>query len=158
MLHAKLNSVEEISKKISNIRNDKVIGFTNGCFDLLHEGHLHLIKESKKRCDFLIVGLNSDESVKMIKGEKRPIENQSQRVENLSKISEIDAITIFYTKTPQNIIEDLNPDILIKGGDYNVSEVVGSQFVLENGGSVEIIDLLPGYSTTKIINNSEFKG
>ena len=152
MSEEKILSEKEILKKISDMDHKKVIGFTNGCFDLLHEGHLHLIRESKKRCDFLIIGLNSDESVKTLKGESRPIENQEQRVKNLSKMEEVDAIAIFNTETPENIIKDLNPDILIKGGDYNKTDIVGSRFVIENGGSVEVIDLLPGFSTTKIIN------
>ena len=100
----------------------------------------------------MFIGLNSDESVKILKGQNRPIESQKQRAMNLSKLEEVDAITIFNTKTPENIIKDLNPDILIKGGDYNKADIVGSQFVIENGGSVEVIDLLPGFSTTKIIN------
>jgi len=152
MSSEKLLSITEILEKISVIRNNKIIGFTNGCFDLFHEGHLYLIKEAKKKCDFLIIGLNSDESVKTLKGESRPIENQEQRVKNLSKMKEVDAIVIFNTETPENIIKDLNPDILIKGGDYNKTDIVGSKFVIENGGSVEVIDLLPGFSTTKIIN------
>ena len=152
MYEEKLLSEKEILKKISEIRHKKIIGFTNGCFDLLHDGHLHLIREAKKRCDFLIIGVNSDESVKMLKGEGRPIENQEQRVKNLSKMEEVDAVAIFNTETPENIIKYLNPDILLKGGDYNKTDIVGSKFIIENGGSVEVIDLLPGYSTTKIIN------
>ena len=152
MYEEKLLSEKEILKKISEIRHKKIIGFTNGCFDLLHDGHLHLIREAKKRCDFLIIGVNSDESVKMLKGESRPIENQEQRVKNLSKMEEVDAVAIFNTETPENIIKYLNPDILLKGGDYNKTDIVGSKFIIENGGSVEVIDLLPGYSTTKIIN------
>tara|TARA_B100001029_G_scaffold175413_1_gene176814 strand:- start:1357 stop:1827 length:471 start_codon:yes stop_codon:yes gene_type:complete len=148
----KLFSEQEIQNKISEIRNSKVIGFTNGCFDLLHKGHLHLIRESKKKCDFLIIGLNSDESVKLLKGESRPIENQNVRANNLSKIEDVDAISIFKTKTPEKLIKDLNPHILIKGGDYKKSDIVGSKFVIANGGSVEVIDLLPGFSTSKIIN------
>ena len=152
MYEEKLLSEKEILKKISEIRHKKIIGFTNGCFDLLHEGHFHLIREAKKRCDFLIIGLNSDESVKILKGESRPIENQEQRLKNLSKMEEVDAVAIFNTETPENIIKYLNPDILLKGGDYNKTDIVGSKFIIENGGSVEVIDLLPGYSTTKIIN------
>jgi len=152
MSEEKVFSEKEILKKISDIKPKKIIGFTNGCFDLLHEGHLHLIREAKKRCDFLIIGLNSDESVKILKGENRPIENQEQRAKNLSKMKEVDAVAIFNTETPENIIKYLNPDILIKGGDYNKADIVGSKFVIENGGSVEVIDLLPGFSTTKIIN------
>tara|TARA_B100001769_G_C21960351_1_gene516804 strand:- start:24 stop:494 length:471 start_codon:yes stop_codon:yes gene_type:complete len=152
MSEEKIFSKYEILKKISNLRDEKIIGFTNGCFDLLHEGHFHLIRKSKLRCDFLIIGLNSDESVKILKGESRPIENQQQRAKNLSKIKEVDAIVIFSTETPEDIIKDLNPNILIKGGDYNKDDIVGSKFVIENGGTVEVIDLLPGFSTTKIIN------
>ena len=152
MSSEKLLSITEILEKISVIRNNKIIGFTNGCFDLFHEGHLYLIKEAKKKCDFLIVGLNSDESVKILKGKDRPIENQEIRAKNLSKVEDVNAISIFNTETPEIIIKDLKPDILIKGGDYNKDEIVGSQFVIENGGSVEVIDLLPGFSTTKIIS------
>ena len=152
MSSEKLLSTQEILKKIATIRNKKIIGFTNGCFDLFHEGHLYLIKEAKKHCGFLIVGLNSDKSVKMLKGEDRPIENQEKRAKNLSRMKEVDAIIIFNTETPESIIEALNPDILIKGGDYNKNDIVGSKFVIENGGSVAVIDLLPGFSTTKIIN------
>ena len=152
MNKAKLLSGKEILNKISEIKHKKIIGFTNGCFDLLHEGHIYLVREAKKRCDFLIIGLNSDESVKALKGESRPIENQEQRAKNLSKMKEVDAVAIFNTETPENIIKYLNPDILIKGGDYNKADIVGSKFVIENGGSVEVIDLLPGFSTTKIIN------
>tara|TARA_B100000586_G_scaffold240783_1_gene193793 strand:- start:245 stop:715 length:471 start_codon:yes stop_codon:yes gene_type:complete len=152
MSNEKLLSITEILEKISVIRNNKIIGFTNGCFDLFHEGHLYLIKEAKKKCDFLIVGLNSDESVKILKGKDRPIENQEIRAKNLSKVEDVNAISIFNTETPEIIIKDLKPDILIKGGDYNKDEIVGSQFVIENGGSVEVIDLLPGFSTTKIIS------
>lgn len=152
MNKAKLLSGKEILNKISEIKHKKIIGFTNGCFDLLHEGHIYLVREAKKRCDFLIIGLNSDESVKALKGESRPIENQEQRAKNLSKMKEVDAVAIFNTETPENIIKYLNPDILIKGGDYNKIDIVGSKFVIENGGSVEVIDLLPGFSTTKIIN------
>ena len=152
MSSEKLLSTQEILKKIAVIRNKKIIGFTNGCFDLFHEGHLYLIKEAKKKCDFLIVGLNSDESVKILKGKDRPIENQEIRAKNLSKVEDVNAISIFNTETPEIIIKDLKPDILIKGGEYNKDEIVGSQFVIENGGSVEVIDLLPGFSTTKIIS------
>ena len=152
MSEEKVLREKEILKKIADIGKKKIIGFTNGCFDLLHEGHFHLIREAKKRCDFLIIGLNSDESVKILKGENRPIENQEQRAKNLSKMKEVDAVVIFNTETPENIIKYLNPDILIKGGDYNKADIVGSKFVIENGGSVEVIDLLPGFSTTKIIN------
>ena len=119
MSFKKLLSTKGILKNISSIRSDKTIGFTNGCFDLLHDGHIHLIKEAKKKCDFLIIGLNSDESVKILKGHKRPIDNQKKRIKNLSKIEEVNAIVIFNSETPENIIEILNPDILIKGGDYN---------------------------------------
>ena len=108
--------------------------------------------QARKRCDFLIVGLNSDESVKILKGEGRPIEDQKKRAKNLSKMKEVNAIIIFNTETPEIIIKNLNPDILIKGGDYNKNNIIGSDFVLKNGGSVEIIDLLKGFSTTQIIN------
>ena len=148
--------------KISNIikrlillkKNGLRIGFTNGCFDLLHQGHLYSISEAKKKCDYLIIGLNSDISVAKLKGSNRPIDEQAYRVLKLSKLNDVDAIIIFHDETPLRLIKDINPNILFKGVDYKDREIVGSKFVKENGGKVELLDFLDGYSTSNLIKNS----
>ena len=134
--------------------NNLNIGFTNGCFDLLHKGHLTLLSESKRHCDFLIIGLNSDSSVKLLKGNDRPINNESIRLRQLSKVKDVDALIVFSEETPLNIINKLMPNILFKGSDYRNKKVVGSERVIGNGGKVKFIDILDGFSTTNIIKNS----
>jgi len=151
----KIFNKHELIKYIVNLRHENLeIGFANGCFDLLHEGHLSLLSESKKRCDFLIVGLNSDTSVKLLKGNDRPIENESIRLEKLSNIKDVDAVILFTEETPLNIIKKLLPNILFKGADYRNKNVVGSEIIIKNGGKIEFIDILDGFSTTNIIKNS----
>ena len=146
----------DLINKISSlkIKENKIIGFTNGCFDLLHKGHLYSLSEAKKKCDYLIVALNSDHSVKLLKGNDRPIDNERIRLKNLTAINDIDALIIFNEETPLRIIDKLMPDILFKGTDYKNKKVVGSESVIKNGGKVEYIDMINGISTTNIINNS----
>ena len=143
-----------IKKLILLKKNGLRIGFTNGCFDLLHQGHLYSISEAKKKCDYLIIGLNSDISVAKLKGSNRPIDEQSHRVLKLSKLNDVDAIIIFNDDTPLKLIKEINPDILFKGIDYKDREIAGSNFVKENGGKVELLDFLDGYSTSNLIKNS----
>jgi D-beta-D-heptose 7-phosphate kinase/D-beta-D-heptose 1-phosphate adenosyltransferase len=143
-----------IKKLILLKRSGMRIGFTNGCFDLLHQGHLYSISEARKKCDYLIIGLNSDISVAKLKGSNRPIDEQTYRVLKLSKLSDVDAIIIFNDDTPLRLIKDINPDILFKGVDYKDREIVGSKFVKEKGGKVELLDFLDGYSTSNLIKNS----
>ena len=151
----KLFNKEMLVKHLNDLKKKGcLIGFTNGCFDLLHEGHLSLLSKSKKKCDYLIVGLNSDKSIKLLKGNDRPIDNVSIRLRKLSNINEVDALIIFTEVTPFSIINDLSPNILFKGGDYKDKEVIGAESVINNGGSVEFIDILEGFSTTNIIKNS----
>jgi len=148
-------SSENLIKKIVQLKKDNIsIGFTNGCFDLLHKGHIYSISEAKKKCDYLIIAINSDISVSIIKGPNRPIDDQVNRVLKLSKLDDVDAIIIFYDDNPLELIKDINPDILFKGADYKDKEIIGSEFIIENGGKVELIDILNGYSTTNIIKNS----
>ena len=148
-------SAENLIKKIVQLKKENIsIGFTNGCFDLLHKGHIYSISEAKKKCDYLIIAINSDISVSIIKGPNRPIDDQVNRVSKLSKLDDVDAIIIFYDDNPLKLIKDIKPDILFKGADYKDKEIIGSEFIIENGGKVELIDILNGYSTTNIIKNS----
>ena len=129
----------------------KTIVFTNGCFDLLHKGHIDLLIRASEFGDKLIVGINSDESVKKIKGENRPMEDQKTRKKNLLNLKYVDDVYVFEETTPLNIIKFICPDVLVKGADYTINEIVGSKFVSGNGGKIRIIPLTPGFSTTKSI-------
>jgi len=131
---------------------DKKIVFTNGCFDLLHLGHVDYLSKSKQLGDILFVGVNTDSSVKRIKGKKRPINDEISRSMILSSLMFVDAVMLFNEETPYELIKKIKPDILVKGGDYNLNEMIGSDIVLSKGGKIEIIDFLEGYSTTKIID------
>lgn len=131
-------------------RKNQTIIFTNGCFDLLHEGHLHLLKAAKKLGDTLIVAVNTDDSIKRLKGKSRPIDSLETRLNNLSKLKEVDFVIPFSEDTPLHLIQKIQPNILVKGGDYKKEEIVGNNIVQE----VVIIPLLDGYSTTKIISRN----
>ena len=130
----------------------KKIVFTNGCFDLLHVGHIRYLAQAKKLGDFLIIGLNSDSSVKELKGEDRPINSFDDRATLLSAIESVDLVIMFEEQTPENLIKDIVPDILVKGGDYNIEDIVGYQTVMQNGGQVKTLSFYDGYSSTNYIN------
>lgn len=130
--------------------NGKVV-FTNGCFDILHAGHVDYLEKSALKGDFLIVGLNSDKSVSRLKGENRPIINWTHRAKVLAALAFVDAVIKFDEDTPLELIENIIPDVLIKGSDYAINEIVGATSVLENGGKVETIDFVHDISTSKII-------
>ena len=130
----------------------KKIVFTNGCFDLLHVGHVRYLAQAKKLGDFLIIGLNSDSSVKELKGEDRPINSFEDRATLLSAIESVDSVIMFEEQTPENLIKDIVPDILVKGGDYNIENIVGYQTVIQNGGQVKTLSFYDGYSSTNYIN------
>jgi D-beta-D-heptose 7-phosphate kinase / D-beta-D-heptose 1-phosphate adenosyltransferase len=130
------------------------IGFTNGCFDLLHPGHIKLLSETRAKCDRLIVGLNSDSSVRRLKGEGRPVQQTHARAEVLAALQAVDLVVIFDQDTPLELIRRVRPKILAKGGDYRREEVVGHALVEEDGGQVILIDLVPGFSTTRIVRQS----
>ncbi|WP_084396479.1 D-glycero-beta-D-manno-heptose 1-phosphate adenylyltransferase [Henriciella aquimarina] len=127
------------------------VGFTNGCFDILHPGHLALLEEARARCDRLIVAINSDASVKRLKGETRPVNTESDRARLLTGISAVDAVTVFEEDTPSELIELLLPDLLVKGGDYTEEIIVGAETVKANGGEVHIVELVEGQSTSAIL-------
>ena len=135
--------------------HSKKIVFTNGCFDLLHKGHLDLLNHASKLGDILIVGLNSDQSVKKLKGVSRPIESQKIRKKNLLKNKFISDVITFEEMTPLNLIIAIKPDILVKGGDYIKGNIVGAKEIVKWGGIVKIIKLTPGYSTTNSIEKSK---
>ena len=127
-------------------------GFTNGCFDILHVGHVRYLAEARKRCDLLIVGLNSSGSVKRLKGPGRPINPQGDRAEVLAALECVDYITIFEEDTPLELIKHITPDMLFKGGDWKEEAIVGGDYVRQHGGKVVVVPYVSGYSTTGTIN------
>lgn len=130
----------------------KTFAFTNGCFDILHTGHLHSINEAAKTADYLIVAINTDASVKQLKGEHRPIQNEQDRAIQIASLLVVDAVILFDQQTPIELIHALLPDVLVKGGDYTKEQIIGAKEVEANGGQVIINPVLPGYSTTNTIN------
>ncbi len=129
----------------------KTISFTNGVFDILHEGHIKVLTKAASFADILIVGINSDASVKRLKGNDRPVNNEYSRALILASILMVDAVIIFEEDTPLNLINIVMPKVLVKGGDYNVDTIVGAKEVIENKGIVEVVPLQGGFSTTGII-------
>jgi rfaE bifunctional protein nucleotidyltransferase chain/domain len=132
-------------------KEGKKVVFTNGVFDLLHIGHITYLAKAAELGDKLIIGLNSDTSVKHIKGENRPINDQNNRAALLASLFFVDAVVVFEEDTPLNLITELRPDILVKGADYAVENIVGAKEVIANGGKVKTIDFVEGYSSTRII-------
>lgn len=138
-------------------RREKVV-FTNGCFDLLHVGHLHLLQRARAFGDLLVVGINDDESIRKLKGSGRPLITQDHRAEILASLRFVDHVTIFSEPTPLRVLRTVRPDVLVKGGDYSLKQVIGKDLVEKNGGRVELVPLLPGFSTSSLIDailNSE---
>ena len=131
--------------------NSKTIAFTNGVFDILHEGHIAVLAKAASFADILIVGINSDASVKKLKGESRPVNHEQSRALLLAALIMVDAVVIFDEETPLELIKKIQPDVLVKGGDYTIDTIVGSKEIFANGGRVEIIPLEEGFSTTGII-------
>lgn len=132
-------------------KEGKKIVFTNGCFDIVHLGHIDYLEKARAKGDKLIVGVNTDASIKRIKGEKRPIVPEQARARLIAALEFVDGVVLFEEDTPLWLIESLNPDILTKGNDYQVQNIVGADFVLRNGGSVETLELVEGFSTSLII-------
>ncbi len=127
------------------------VGFTNGCFDILHPGHVHLLEQARANCDRLVVGLNSDTSIRRLKGPTRPIQPEAARAAVLASLAMVDVVTIFEEDTPEELLKELRPDVLIKGADYRMEEVVGADLVRNWGGRVILADLVPGHSTTATV-------
>jgi len=150
---AKIESLAVVVDRAARWRaQGGVVGFTNGCFDLIHSGHVSLLAQAKKNCDHLIVGLNSDDSVRRLKGADRPINTQAARAIVLASLSAVDAVVLFAEETPIELIEAIRPDVLIKGADYSESEVVGAEFVRSYGGRLFLAALSPEVSTTRTID------
>lgn len=149
--------VRELEQRLKHWRfHSHRLVFTNGCFDILHRGHLDYLSRAADLGDILIIGLNTDNSVKRIKGPGRPLNAQADRAQLLASLFFVQAVVLFEQDTPLELIRQVRPDVLVKGGDYQKHQVVGQELVEEGGGRVEIIDLVPGYSTSRIID--KFRG
>lgn len=147
----KILSIDVLIEKRQNWKDQEVV-FTNGCFDILHLGHVDYLEKAASKGDKLIVALNTDASVSKLKGPTRPINTEQARARIIAALSFVDAVVLFSEDTPLSLIKQLIPDILVKGKDYNIDNIVGADIVMENGGKVETIELVDGYSTTNIIN------
>ena len=151
-IHQKIKTVAEAKQLIAAWKViGKTVAFTNGCFDILHPGHLYSLAETAKEADYLIVGLNSDASVKRLKGDERPINNVNDRAIILANLILVDMVVIFEEDTPLELISTLLPDVLVKGGDYTIDTIVGAKEVIAHGGKVIINPIVDGYSTTGLI-------
>ncbi len=152
-LESKIVSLSEAQSLVNQWKQDgeKVV-FTNGCFDILHSGHLQYLSEASQLGNKLVVGLNADVSVKILKGESRPINGEVARAQMLAALFFVDLVVMFAEETPKNLIETLTPNILVKGGDYNINTIVGADHVIKNGGQVLPLSFVQGFSSTNIIN------
>lgn len=151
-IEEKIMTAEAAVKKIAQWRLlGKKTAFTNGCFDILHRGHIYSLTQAAAEADYLIVGLNADVSTKKLKGANRPINDESSRALLLASLTMVDAVVIFTEETPLELIKMLLPDVLVKGGDYTIEQIAGSKEVIANGGRVVINNIVEGFSTTGII-------
>ncbi len=155
-MYNKIFTSEDLLKRVEFWRmlGDKIV-FTNGCFDILHEGHIRVLSSALSFGDRLIVGLNADESVKRLKGPHRPVNSEQSRAGLLAALLYTDAVIIFTEDTPENLIHLIRPDVLVKGGDWNKDAIIGSDFVESYGGEVKTVPYLDGFSTTAIIERSK---
>ena len=160
-LTSKIKSPQALKKTLTQLRPSsrrsrsiKVV-FTNGCFDLLHKGHVHYLEQARRQGDVLVVALNSDSSVKRLKGPKRPLNSLEDRLEVIAALASVDYVTWFDTDTPLELIIQLKPDVLVKGGDWKVDQIVGSQEVLAQGGKVHSLQFVEGQSTTRLIAKAQ---
>ena len=141
----------DIEEFLIKTKGKKVV-FTNGCFDIIHRGHVSYLNEAKSLGDILVLGLNSDKSVKRLKGESRPVNTEEDRKFVLENLKSIDFVVIFEEDTPYNLIQLLKPDVLVKGGDWKASDIIGSDIVLDLGGEVKSLNFIDGFSTTSTID------
>lgn len=149
----KILTVQQLGPFLASARlTGKTVAFTNGCYDILHEGHIFSLSQAAAEADLLIVGVNADASVKKLKGDTRPVNNQHSRALLLASLIITDAVVIFDEDTPLNLINTVKPDVLVKGGDYTIDTIVGAKEVIANGGRVVINPIIPNFSTTAIID------
>jgi len=149
--HEKVLPREILLERFGRPREGRLV-FTNGCFDILHRGHVEYLHQARALGDILIVGVNTDASVERLKGPGRPVVHQGDRALVMAGLESVDAVTLFHEDTPQTLIAALLPDVLVKGGDYTMEGVVGREVVLEAGGEVKLISFIPGRSTTELID------
>lgn len=148
----KIYKLDELARTLMQWRLlGKTVAFTNGCFDILHRGHIYSLSQAANEADYLVVGVNSDASTRGLKGPGRPVNDQDSRALVLASLLMIDAVVIFDEPTPINLITTLLPDVLVKGGDYTIETIVGAKEVIANGGKVIINPIVEGFSTTAII-------
>lgn len=151
-ISSKILTAEEAKRKIAQWKLlGKKIAFTNGCFDILHRGHVFSLSQAAAEADYLIVGLNSDASTRRLKGEQRPINDEQSRALLLAAMVMVDAVVLFEEDTPLELIKLLEPDVLVKGGDYTVEQIAGAKEVIQKGGKVVINPIVEGFSTTGIV-------
>lgn len=150
-------SKDALLKKLNEVRGNRKVVFTNGCFDLLHVGHVRYLQEAKSLGDLLIVALNTDASVRKLKGPERPVQLENDRAEILAALGCVDFTLLFDEQTPENVIREIKPDILVKGGDWKVEQIVGAPFVQSYGGKVMSLPFVEGRSTTNIIKKANHK-
>ncbi len=152
MIKDKIKTLPALKRIIAGLKKRrKKIVFTNGCFDIIHLGHVTYLEKAKKSGDILIVGLNSDRSVKQLKGDSRPLLPQGERAALLAALESVDYVVIFNEDNPYNLISELNPNVLVKGGDWCKDKIIGADFVKSRGGKVKRVNYLKGYSVTKLI-------
>ncbi len=150
---AKISTQENLQSLLTYWRlKDYKIAFTNGCFDLLHKGHIEYLASAADQGDILVVGLNSDESVKRIKGDNRPVQDETSRKLTLASLKMVTVVVVFEEDTPYELIKGVKPDVLVKGADYKEEDIVGADLVKGNGGEIVTVDLTEGYSTSNIIS------
>ena len=159
VIFSKIYSREDLFRQVARWRLlGKKISFTNGCFDILHAGHITSLSEAAKEGDILIVGVNTDASTKRLKGEGRPVNDEKNRALLLASLAIVDAVTLFDEDTPYELITTIMPGVIVKGGDYTIQQIVGAKEVVANGGKVVINPILEGYSTTGLISKIQRLG
>jgi D-beta-D-heptose 7-phosphate kinase/D-beta-D-heptose 1-phosphate adenosyltransferase len=152
VIYSKVKNLAQLKRIISRLKiTGKKIVFTNGCFDILHYGHAKYLEEAKRKGDILVVAVNSDSSVRKIKGNKRPLVNERCRLNLIAALESVDYVTLFNESTPLKVIKELKPDVLVKGADWNRNDIVGRDFVKGYGARVSTVRLVKGLSTTNLI-------
>lgn len=158
VIPSKIHSLADLQKVVARWRlTSKTIAFTNGIFDILHEGHIASLSDAAKEADMLVVALNTDASTKRLKGEARPINNENSRALLMASLTIVDAVVLFDEDTPIEVIKAILPDVIVKGGDYTIDQIVGAKEVMAVGGKVIINPILQGFSTTFIIERMQGK-